>query len=117
VKAELKVEIRVEWQRRCFREASTLRSRLRWIVFSLACALAASSVYAQDAPQNAAGTHGRRSIRAARAASPLVVDGNLDEPAWEQARISQEFVQKDPQEGEPSTEKTEFRVVYTATTL
>ncbi|MCZ6751057.1 MAG: DUF5916 domain-containing protein [Acidobacteria bacterium] len=47
----------------------------------------------------------------------MVLDGSLDEPAWQQAPISLGFVQKDPQEGEHSTERTEFRIVYTATTL
>ena len=47
----------------------------------------------------------------------MVLDGSLDESAWQQAPISLAFVQKDPQEGEPSTERTEFRILYTATTL
>ncbi|MCH8267045.1 MAG: carbohydrate binding family 9 domain-containing protein [Acidobacteria bacterium] len=47
----------------------------------------------------------------------MTLDGNLDEPAWQAGRISLGFVQKDPLEGEPSSERTEFRVLYTATTL
>jgi len=79
-------------------------------------ALAPLPAYAQDGPV-ASGAHGSRNIRAARSEAPLTVDGVLDEPAWGEARGSQEFIQKDPQEGQPSTERTEFRVVYTATTL
>ena len=94
-----------------------LRSWLILVVLPLVCGLAPSVGQAQSSRPNTAGTHGRRSIRAARAESPLVLDGSLDEPAWQQPRSSQDFVQKDPREGEPSTEKTEFRVVYTATTL
>ena len=48
---------------------------------------------------------------------PVAVDGNLDEPAWQEAEVSLGFVQRDPSEGEPSTERTEFRVLYTPTTL
>lgn len=107
----------MERLKRLFVRNFDLRSWLILVVLPLLYGLAASSAYAQGNPQSAAGTHGRKSIRAARAESPLVLDGSLDEPAWQQARISQDFVQKDPQEGEPSTEKTEFRVVYTATTL
>ncbi len=47
----------------------------------------------------------------------MTVDGNLDEIAWQEAPISLGFVQRDPQEGMESTERTEFRVVYTATTV
>jgi hypothetical protein len=83
----------------------------------LACALAPLPAYPQTGSATSAGAHGSRSIRAVRADAPLTVDGVLDEPAWGEARSSQEFIQKDPQEGEPSTEKTEFRVVYSATTL
>ena len=107
----------MERLKRLFVRNFDLRSWLILVVLPLLYGLAASSAYAQGNPQSTAGTHGRRNIRAARAESPLVLDGNLDEPVWQQARIAQDFVQKDPQEGEPSTEKTEFRVVYTATTL
>ena len=37
----------------------------------------------------------------------------LDEPAWEQAPAISEFIQKDPREGEPATEQTEVRILYT----
>ena len=63
------------------------------------------------------GTHGKRSITAVRTETPVVLDGIPDEPAWQEAPLSLGFVQKDPHEGEPSTERTEFRVVYTASTL
>ena len=48
---------------------------------------------------------------------PVMIDGNLDEPAWQEAEVSLGFLQRDPREGEPSTERTEFRVLYTPTTL
>ena len=43
----------------------------------------------------------------------IQVDGVLDEPAWEQAPAISEFIQKDPREGEPATEQTEVRILYT----
>ena len=89
-----------------------LRSWLTVVALGVAYGLPSAPAYPQTN-----GTHGSRRIRAVRAESPLALDGNLDEPAWREAPVSQEFVQKDPQEGEPSTERTEFRVVYTATTL
>ena len=47
----------------------------------------------------------------------VIVDGDLAEPAWQAAPATLGFVQKDPLEGQPSTERTEFRILYTATTL
>ena len=94
-----------------------LRSWLALVGLGMGCALAPLPAYPQSDPSETAGAHGSRSIQAARAEAPLTVDGSLDEPAWQEARSSQQFVQKDPQEGEASTERTEFRVVYTATTL
>ncbi|MEE8177511.1 MAG: hypothetical protein V3T65_05905, partial [Acidobacteriota bacterium] len=72
---------------------------------------------AQESLSLQEGTHGKRSITAMRTELPVVLDGIPDEPAWEQAPVSLGFVQKDPLEGEPSTERTEFRILYTATTL
>ncbi|MBI2818239.1 MAG: carbohydrate binding family 9 domain-containing protein [Acidobacteria bacterium] len=62
-------------------------------------------------------THGSHSVSAIRTELPVVVDGNLDEPAWQAAPISLGFVQRDPAEGQSSSEKTEFRILYTTTTL
>ena len=80
-------------------------------------ALTASPGQAQSVAQSNSSTHGNKSIRAVRTESPVLLDGNLDEPAWQEAVISLGFRQKDPLEGEPSTERTEFRILYTATTL
>ena len=72
--------------------------------------------HGQDVSRDGA-THGKRVVQAMRTEAPIVMDGNLDEPVWQQALVSLGFIQKDPQEGEPSSERTEFRVVYTAQTL
>jgi hypothetical protein len=40
------------------------------------------------------------------------IDGRLDDAAWEQAPIARDFVQFEPAEGEPATERTEARVLY-----
>ncbi|MCZ6492112.1 MAG: DUF5916 domain-containing protein [Acidobacteria bacterium] len=93
------------------------QQRLFLIVLPLLYALASPPGYAQSTPSVTTRTHGQKTITAVRTELPVTLDGNLDEPAWQAARISLGFVQKDPQEGEPSTERTEFRVLYTATTL
>ncbi len=43
---------------------------------------------------------------------PPEIDGRLDDIAWQLAPVHSGFVQRDPNQGEPPTEATEFRVVY-----
>ena len=50
--------------------------------------------------------------RAVRVRASIDVDGRLDEPVWAEAPPITEFIQEDPAEGEPGTERTEFRVAY-----
>ncbi|MCH8819717.1 MAG: carbohydrate binding family 9 domain-containing protein, partial [Acidobacteria bacterium] len=55
--------------------------------------------------------------RAVRVEVAPTLDGNLNEPFWRQAPVISEFIQRDPQEGAPSTEKTEVRIIYTNTSI
>ncbi|MEE2778654.1 MAG: DUF5916 domain-containing protein [Acidobacteriota bacterium] len=48
---------------------------------------------------------------------PPVVDGVLDESIWGGAEFGTGFIQREPQEMAPATEKTQFWIVYTADTL
>jgi hypothetical protein len=50
-------------------------------------------------------------MRAAPGAPQL--DGRLDDEAWRTAPMISDFTQRDPDEGEPGTERTEARVLYT----
>ena len=49
---------------------------------------------------------------AARAAEAPRVDGRLDDPAWRDAPVIGGFVQHEPFEGRPATERTEVRIVF-----
>ena len=42
----------------------------------------------------------------------IVVDGNLDEPEWNLAQPATDFIQNDPDMGEPATERTEVRILF-----
>ena len=46
-----------------------------------------------------------------------VIDGNLTDPCWAKAPIAKDFIQRQPNEGEPVTEKTEVRVCRDEHTL
>jgi len=53
-----------------------------------------------------------KSIAAARVNGSIKIDGILDEHCWLLAEPGTSFVQFIPDEGEPATERTEFRVLY-----
>ena len=44
--------------------------------------------------------------------SPITLDGRLTEPIWEQAPSINEFVQRDPAEGQVPSQRTDARVAY-----
>ncbi len=46
-----------------------------------------------------------------------VIDGRLDDPEWASAPVVADFRQKEPGEGEPASEATRVRLVYTRTHL
>ena len=56
--------------------------------------------------------HGERTYRAVRVDTPPVIDGDLSDPAWQQAEVSADFVQQIPDPGAPPSERTELRVLY-----
>ncbi len=53
-----------------------------------------------------------RKVTALHVESPIVIDGNLDEAAWSLAEPAADFIQNEPRTGEPSTERTEVRILY-----
>ncbi|MBI1875104.1 MAG: carbohydrate binding family 9 domain-containing protein [Acidobacteria bacterium] len=56
-------------------------------------------------------------IEATRITAAPRIDGHLDDEAWASARPATEFVQRDPDEGQPATQRTELRVVYDGSAL
>jgi len=56
-------------------------------------------------------------VSAAYIESGIVVDGNLDEPEWQLVEPARDFIQKEPRQGEPATERTEVRLLYDDDTL
>ena len=63
---------------------------------------------------SAAAQSARPEIRAYRLAEgeSIVVDGAPDEAAWKRAAPATDFLQRDPDNGAPATERTEVRVVF-----
>ena len=51
-------------------------------------------------------------VQAVQAGTAIEIDGRLQEEAWRSAPPATEFWQRDPDEGERATERTELRVLY-----
>ena len=56
-------------------------------------------------------------VPAVRVYEGPVLDGVLDDAVWQQASVIDEFVQQEPEEGAPATERTEVRILYDAENL
>ena len=96
----------------CHRKTRLFKFPDRLVPFVVALALCAPAVgQDDDAPTE------RPSIRALVIDQPIVVDGRLDEPAWQQAEVGNGFRQREPREGAPASERTEFSIAYTPSTL
>jgi uncharacterized protein DUF5916 len=55
---------------------------------------------------------GRATVRAVRLTTPLKIDGALDEPLYSTVAPISDFIQQEPHEGEPATEKTEMWLAF-----
>jgi hypothetical protein len=83
-------------------------------VLLFACAPTAAAQQ-QAGPDNG----GRRTLEAVRLADgeTIALDGRLDEPVWSRAIPAADFIQMDPDNGRPATEKTEVRIAFDADAL
>lgn len=58
-----------------------------------------------------------RRVRAVRISEAPVFDGLVQEPLWEAIEPATDFIQQEPHEGQPATERTEVRFAYDDRTL
>ena len=87
-------------------------------IFYLGVALTGSASFALVANGAAASlAKPRPSITALRVEQPPVIDGVLDDDTWQKAPAAGDFMQYEPKEGVPMTERTEFRVLYDSRAL
>jgi hypothetical protein len=86
---------------------------LRPVLFASALMAGAGPALAQDSQA------APRTIRATPLGDgeELVLDGVLDEPAWQRAAASAGFLQRDPDNGAPVSERTEVRILFDRFTL
>ncbi len=58
-----------------------------------------------------------KEIRPLLTQETIEIDGHLNEEAWVEAQVIDDFIQQSPDEGQPTTERTEVRMVYDAENL
>ncbi|MBE0594724.1 MAG: carbohydrate binding family 9 domain-containing protein, partial [Gemmatimonadales bacterium] len=73
---------------------------------------AALLIVALGAPAELRAQESRPAVTAVHAATPIELNGRLDEPAWEQAPAATDFTQREPEEGVPATQRTEVRFLF-----
>jgi len=71
------------------------------------------SLVVQGAPGNAQVGVVPHFAEATRVDTVPKLDGTLDDPLWQSSKLISDFRQREPYEGEPATEKTEVRILYT----
>ena len=81
----------------------------------LAVCVAATGFVGSAAGQRA--TEGLPDVRAHRIDSAPELDGVVDEAVWEGIEPATDFVQQNPEEGAPSSERTEVRVAFDESNL
>jgi TolB-like protein len=59
----------------------------------------------------------RYRVEPTRVETPPRLDGDLGDEAWLHAAIIDEFIQQEPAEGDPATERTVVRLIYDATAI
>lgn len=83
----------------------------RGLVAAVVMAGLAGPVWAQSPAEPAAGTRTFKVTVLPAGTAPPVIDGRVDDDVWTHAEGYGDFVQQDPVEGAPATEKTEVRIL------
>ena len=88
-----------------------------WYRFLSTVAISSLLVCSLSSAQESSGDDGGRTMRAYPVTATVTIDGYLTESVWNDATPSGDFIQRELQEGKPSTEKTEVRILYDAENL
>ncbi len=91
--------------------ADVLTSALRCIVALVAALTLPAPLLAQSSPAPTTVNAGRL----ADDQTPPVIDGKVDEVIWQDIEPHTTFTQQDPRLGEPATERTEVRLLFSRT--
>jgi len=97
-----------DWPNELPRESYSVSRKLLLLVLIIAASLAdpASGQSQASLPESTV-------VHAVRVDRAPTLDGSLDDPLWQEAEVTSNFRQKEPYEGEPASERTDVRVLYT----
>jgi hypothetical protein len=84
--------------------------RLRTAVTALVLLASVAATAAQAQMVTQTGASARRG-RATVVQTPPIIDGRLDDDVWRSAEVLSDFVQREPVEGNPVSERTEVRIL------
>ncbi len=90
--------------------------RLVWFLCLVTAFTVSSSPSHGQAPPSGSAYYTAQAVRIDSARAPII-DGDLSDPAWSQATIIDEFYQRNPNFGEPATERTVLRIMYDESNL
>ncbi len=98
---------------------STVRAApVRFVACVVVAAICAAADARAQPPRAGLGPVGARAVAAVEAPVAPMLDGVvLGDPAWDGAVPGTGFVQTQPDEGQPASERTEVRIVFTGDTL
>lgn len=82
-----------------------LRAGVALCLFPIACSFPSASAHQQENSTS-------KLARAVRVNESPKIDGNLIEHLWNEALSIGDFLQREPNEGTPATEKTEVKIIY-----
>ncbi len=85
-----------------------------YLELAAACVLLSAPARAQTDIPGTRSDADRLIIDAVRATEPIHLDGSLSEGVWQRTPPATGFIQAEPDEGTPASERTEVRVVYDA---
>ncbi len=96
------------------RRGAPLRPRRVFVAVAawLACAVTASAQPAAPSSIVSRTAADQVTVRAARLPQPLKLDGRLDEAVYSAVPAISDFIQQEPREGQPATEKTEAWIFF-----
>jgi hypothetical protein len=85
-----------------------------WAILTISLSATPSTAAAQPATVDASARpeSARATLRPVRVLEAPVIDGRLSDEMWRDAPAADHFTQRDPNEGEAATERTEIRVLF-----
>jgi len=95
---------RLPLPKRSPRSFGMVRSAVLPVILLCICLFATTVSTAADNP--------RKTFEVVRTPLPIEIDGVLDDEAWASAPVADSFLQVNPVEGAPPTERTELRVLH-----